>query len=70
MIKAGENERIERFHLTSKRDAVVTPQGYIVLRFEAWVSEAFKDIVVEQLNAAHVGASVLHGDRIVVTRRD
>lgn len=61
------NERIEKFHLSSDGFAVVTPhpqakskfakqQGYLVLRFESGVSQAFRDRVVELMNEAQIGA--------------
>lgn len=57
--------RIQRFHLSSERDAVVTPhpqalskraleQGYIVLRFEPAASDKLRDRVVELLNGAEL----------------
>jgi hypothetical protein len=74
--------RIERFHLTSDRAAVVIPhpqaaskvameQGYVVLRFEPATSDAFRDRVVRALNAADITAPEVwaHGEESDVCER-
>jgi len=59
-----------QFHLTSDRGAVVEhhpqaktefakEQGYIILRFEAWVGEAARDAIVAAMNSAHINAHEL-----------